>query len=129
MGEHDWRAGGSGAGWILSQRASIRLGDIGAAVEISAAAIKNKAVIKVYIDLNVGQNRTGIAPGNEALQLYVDCNLLPGIKPVGLHAYDGHIHDADLNARTEKCDAGFDLVHKLQADLMHKGYHLLDKCI
>ena len=97
--------------------------NISAAVEISAAAIKNKAVIKVYIDLNVGQNRTGIAPGNEALQLYVDCNLLPGIKPVGLHAYDGHIHDADLNIRTEKCDEGFEAVSKLCADLMHKGYH------
>ena len=103
--------------------------NIKAAVEISAAAIKNKVVIKVYIDLNVGQNRTGVAPGkivetqNVASLLYVDCNLLPGIKPVGLHAYDGHIHDADLNNRTEKCDAGFELVSKLQADLIHKGYH------
>ncbi len=69
--------------------------NISAAIEISAAAVKSKIQIPVYIDLNVGMNRTGIAPGHAALQLYIDCDLLPGIKPVGLHAYDGHIHDAD----------------------------------
>jgi D-serine deaminase-like pyridoxal phosphate-dependent protein len=97
--------------------------NINAAMEISAAAIKNKTFIKIYIDLNIGQNRTGIAPGKDALQLYVDCALLPGIKPVGLHAYDGHIHDADFDVRTEKCNAGFEPVTKLQADLVHLGYH------
>jgi D-threonine aldolase len=96
--------------------------NINAAVEMSAAAVKNRVVIKVYIDLNIGQNRTGIAPGKEALQLYVDCTLLPGIKPVGLHAYDGHIHDADLSVRTKKCNEGFAAVNKLQADIKHLGY-------
>ncbi len=97
--------------------------NIGAAVEISEAALKNKIRIHLYVDLNVGMNRTGIAPGNEALQLYVDCELLPGIKPVGLHAYDGHIHDTELNIRTGKCNEAFGPVSKLQADLMRLGYH------
>jgi D-serine deaminase-like pyridoxal phosphate-dependent protein len=97
--------------------------NISAAVEISAAAVKNKIVIKVYIDLNIGQNRSGIAPGKQALQLYVDCDLLPGIKPEGLHAYDGHLHDADLGIRTEECNKCFVPVSKLQADLVHLGYH------
>jgi len=96
--------------------------NITAATEISGAAVMNKAVIKVFIDLNIGQNRTGIAPGKAAQQLYVDCALLPGIKPVGLHAYDGHIHDADLTVRTNKCDEGFEAVSKLQADIKHLGY-------
>lgn len=96
--------------------------NIAAAVDISAAAVQSKIRIHIYIDLNVGQNRTGIAPGKEAFQLYVDCDLLPGIKPIGLHAYDGHIHDADLNNRIEKCDACFEPVIKLQADLKHSGY-------
>lgn len=85
--------------------------------------MKNKIRIHLYVDLNVGMNRTGIAPGNEALQLYVDCELLPGIKPVGLHAYDGHIHDTELNIRTGKCNEAFGPVSKLQADLMRLGYH------
>src|SRR5665213_2269273 len=62
-----------------------------AAGKISKAALKNNIWIPVYIDLNIGQNRTGIEPG-EALQLYKDCDRLPGIKVIGLHAYDGHLH-------------------------------------
>jgi D-serine deaminase-like pyridoxal phosphate-dependent protein len=92
------------------------------AIEISAAAIQNKIDIAVYVDLNIGQNRTGIAPGDEALQLYVTCEQLPGIKPIGLHAYDGHIHDADLGIRTQKCNESFHPVNQLKAELLGLGY-------
>ena len=96
--------------------------NVRSAAEISEAAVKNKIQVPVYIDLNVGQNRTGIAPGDAALQLYIDCDVLSGIVPVGLHAYDGHIHSEDLNARTELCNACFEPVNKLQAELISKGY-------
>jgi D-serine deaminase-like pyridoxal phosphate-dependent protein len=93
-----------------------------AAKEISDIAEANKLTINVYLDLNVGMNRTGIAAGFEALQLYMDCAVLPGLNPVGLHAYDGHIHDVDLETRTERCNAGFEPVLKLQQDLKQRGY-------
>jgi len=93
-----------------------------AAKEISDAAVVGKIRIDVYIDLNVGMNRTGIAPGFDALQLYMDCAVLPGLNPVGLHAYDGHIHDVDVARRKERCDAGFTPVLKLQQDLKAKDY-------
>jgi D-serine deaminase-like pyridoxal phosphate-dependent protein len=93
-----------------------------AAQNISEAALAHQLKISVYIDLNIGMNRTGIAPGPAALQLYVDCNALPGIKPVGLHAYDGHLHDADLAIRTKKCNEAFAPVKKLQQDIKLKGY-------
>jgi D-serine deaminase-like pyridoxal phosphate-dependent protein len=96
--------------------------NIGAALEISDAAVKNKITIPVYIDLNVGMYRTGIAPGDDALQLYAECYTLPGIKPVGLHAYDGHIHDEDLLIRTEECNKCFEPVSLLQIALKQKGY-------
>jgi D-serine deaminase-like pyridoxal phosphate-dependent protein len=93
-----------------------------AAQNISDAALAHHLKINVYIDLNIGMNRTGIAPGPEALQLYMDCDALPGITPIGLHAYDGHIHDADLAIRTKKCDESFEPVKKLQQDILQKGY-------
>jgi D-serine deaminase-like pyridoxal phosphate-dependent protein len=96
--------------------------NIGAANEISAESSKNKSHIPVYIDLNVGMNRTGIVPGAAALQLYADCALLPGIKPVGLHAYDGHLHYADFDERKRKCDECFETVVKLQRELVQSGY-------
>jgi D-serine deaminase-like pyridoxal phosphate-dependent protein len=93
-----------------------------AAQNISDAALIHQLKINVYIDLNVGMNRTGIAPGLSALQLYMDCDKLPGLKPVGLHAYDGHLHDADLAIRTKKCNEAFEPVKKLQQDIKQKGY-------
>ncbi len=92
-----------------------------AAQNISDTAIANGLRINVYIDLNVGMNRTGIVPG-EALQLYMDCNALSGIKLVGLHAYDGQIHDTDLGIRTQICNEAFEPVKKLQEDIQQRGY-------
>jgi D-serine deaminase-like pyridoxal phosphate-dependent protein len=74
--------------------------------------------VPVYLDLNVGQNRTGIAPGEGALQLYTHCSQLKGIRPVGLHAYDGHIRASDMTARTEACNKAFALVTNLRDQLV-----------
>jgi D-serine deaminase-like pyridoxal phosphate-dependent protein len=90
--------------------------------EISAEAIKNKIKISIYLDINVGQNRTGILPDEGALKLYEYCATLPGIKPLGLHAYDGHIHESSIETRTELCNAGYNKVSKLQADIIKIGY-------
>ncbi|ASU34024.1 D-TA family PLP-dependent enzyme [Mucilaginibacter xinganensis] len=96
--------------------------NLNAVREISEAATNSNISIAVYLDLNVGQNRTGIKPGNEALQLYMDCTKLSGIEMKGLHAYDGHIHDADFNTRMVQCNASFEPVLKVQAGLQKKGY-------
>jgi D-serine deaminase-like pyridoxal phosphate-dependent protein len=77
--------------------------------------------IPVYIDLNVGMNRTGIIPGEDAIQLYSFLSSAPGIEPGGLHAYDGHIRDLDLNARTKACDESFKLVLDLKQKLESAG--------
>lgn len=61
------------------------------AKSIADAAFADKIQIHVYLDLNVGMNRTGIAPGDNAAELYRRCTAMKGIKPVGLHVYDGHI--------------------------------------
>jgi D-threonine aldolase len=91
--------------------------------KISDAALVRHLKIDVYIDLNVGMNRTGIKPGPEGLQLYVDCFKLSGIHPLGLHAYDGQIHDADFALRSEKADEAFEPVKKLREQIMQMGFN------
>lgn len=88
---------------------------------ISVEALEHGTKIPVYIDLNVGMNRTGIAPGEEALKLYLTANALKGVKPTGLHAYDGHIHEADLDVRTIKSEAIIAMVQKLRDDIENAG--------
>ncbi len=83
------------------------------ATELSATAQANGVTIPIFIDLNVGMSRTGILPEN-ALSLFLFCQSLKGINPIGLHAYDGHHRDADLAIRTQGCDEGFLRVQSLQ---------------
>jgi D-serine deaminase-like pyridoxal phosphate-dependent protein len=66
-------------------------------------------------------NRTGIVPGPEALALYQELAHLPGVTPVGLHAYDGHLHDEDFAVRKEKCDAAFQHVQALAQAILDSG--------
>jgi D-serine deaminase-like pyridoxal phosphate-dependent protein len=70
----------------------------------------------VYIDLNVGMNRTGITPGN-AMKLYREIISLPSIKVLGLHAYDGHLKDPNLKTRTENCNRAFEPVLALKKEM------------
>jgi D-threonine aldolase len=82
------------------------------AENISKIFSDNKLTVDVYIDLNVGMNRTGIKPSN-AFQLYEDCEQLNGINIIGLHVYDGHIRDSNVAHRTYNADIAFDDVIKL----------------
>jgi len=73
--------------------------------------------LRLYIDLNVGMNRTGIAP-EEARSLVNGIHTLPGIEIVGLHAYDGHLRDTDFALRQQKCDEAFARVLTLRNELI-----------
>ncbi len=83
------------------------------AQELAAVAQANNLTIRIFLDLNVGMSRTGVLPEN-ALQLFVFCKSLQGLNPVGLHAYDGHHRESDLQVRTKGCDEGFVRVKNLQ---------------
>lgn len=94
---------------------------------LSAVAQQSRQPVRVFIDLNVGMNRTGIAPGAEALELYHAAEQTAGITFTGLHAYDGHLHDAGLQVRTRKCDEAFAGVEKLRREIQRASGR--DPCI
>jgi D-serine deaminase-like pyridoxal phosphate-dependent protein len=67
--------------------------DHSAAVEaLSVALAAARQTVDIILDLDVGQHRTGIAPGAEAVALYEQIARLPSLRPGGLHVYDGHNH-------------------------------------
>ncbi|HET7839693.1 MAG TPA: alanine racemase, partial [Rectinemataceae bacterium] len=43
----------------------------------------------VFLDLDVGQHRTGIAPGRDAEEIYAIFARSGRLRPAGLHCYDG----------------------------------------
>jgi D-serine deaminase-like pyridoxal phosphate-dependent protein len=83
------------------------------ATALSETFSKENILLPVYIDLNVGMNRTGILPEN-ALDLFNYCKELNGVAVVGLHAYDGHLRDKDFGIRKRRCDEAFSRVEALR---------------
>jgi D-threonine aldolase len=92
---------------------SCLIDDFNAAHFIASSFAENNLILDVYIDLNVGMNRTGIKPNEKALELFHHCNALKGINIIGLHIYDGHIRDADASARKQKSDNAYHLITEL----------------
>lgn len=97
--------------------------NIESAKMISDIAGKQECIISVYIDLNVGMNRTGIKP-DLAFDVFMQLNSLSGIKFLGFHAYDGHIRDVDLSVRAEHCRTDFDPVERLRKKVQRILHYL-----
>jgi D-serine deaminase-like pyridoxal phosphate-dependent protein len=88
---------------------------------LGAAASAASVVLNVLIDLNVGMNRTGIAPGPEADALYRRIAATAGLRPGGIHAYDGHLRNHGYEALVREANEGFRAVWALRDDLTASG--------
>ena len=88
---------------------------------LSAAMHKAGQSVDVLLDLDVGQHRTGIAPGAAALALYELIASLPGLRPGGLHVYDGHNHQESLEDRRAAVRQLLEPVLALRDALEKKG--------
>jgi D-serine deaminase-like pyridoxal phosphate-dependent protein len=86
-------------------RFSTLVDDAGAMHALGAAAVEAGLTLDVFLDLDCGQNRTGIPVGENALELYRQISSTPGLRAAGLHAYDGHNHIVDPVARRALYDA------------------------
>ena len=88
------------------------LDDASIAAHLSKLFQEAGETLNVYIDLNTGMNRTGIASGNAA-RLIDLVSGLANLNITGIHAYDGHIVDADLHQRQALSDQGYRLVEEV----------------
>lgn len=88
---------------------------------LSAAASVAGVTIDVLVDLNVGENRTGISPGADAIELYILIDHVSGVTPGGLHAYDGNNRQTDVKKRMKACQETLNIVRSFQAELVSRG--------
>ncbi len=75
--------------------------------QLSLKAQESEIQTSVWLDINNGMNRTGVTPGKEAIRLYKLINNLPMLNPEGLHVYDGHIHEKDIQLRKKISDQSY----------------------
>ena len=104
-----------------STRFSALVDDEGAVQALSRAASEAGVTLDLFLDLDCGMHRTGVAPGPEAVELYRLLAESPGLRAAGLHVYDGHIRDSDIAARTAMCDAAFAQLSELRDRLVSEG--------
>ena len=88
---------------------------------LSAASTASGVTLDVLLDLDCGQHRTGVLPGPQAAGLYRLIAELPGLRPAGLHAYDGHLQQTDPAIRAEACEAAIVPVRALWEELVRAG--------
>jgi len=100
-------------------RYSTIIDNIDSAKMIEAVCAANDIVLDVYLDINNGNNRTGIIP-DKAFNLFCQCLELKAINIVGLHIYDGHIHIPDFDERKKTCDQDYNAVQYLVNSLHEK---------
>ena len=83
-----------------------------------AHAFQNASLtIGVLLDIDTGQHRTGIPVGPEAKELYGLIVETDGLTPNGLHVYDGHQHQEDLDERRAAVDDEWQRVMAFRAEL------------
>lgn len=80
--------------------------DLEAARGLSSAAAALGVEMEVLLDIDPGMGRTGVRPDRDAAALYLEVCSLKGLKPGGLHCFDGHNNQQDPDTRmaaAEQC--------------------------
>lgn len=89
--------------------------------EVSVRALNEESrsipsTLDVFIDINVGMNRTGILP-EKAVALADYIRKFSHLRLTGLHGYDGHIHQTDLSFRKDEADRAFEKVNEVYKEI------------
>lgn len=92
-----------------------------AARQLSGVMTAEGTELSVLVDLDLGQHRTGIAPGDAAIDLYRLVDELPGLMPGGLHVYDGHNHQESLADREAAVRQQIEPVWTMRQHLLDQG--------
>jgi D-serine deaminase-like pyridoxal phosphate-dependent protein len=101
-------------------RFSTLVDDAHVAHALSAACADAKLELGVWIDVDCGMGRTGIAP-QLADTLAQHLIGVQGLELLGLHAYDGQIHESDPVQRASHCQRAFEPVRALWGRLKANG--------
>ena len=90
--------------------------------QLNRSCAEESIGLGVFLDINVGMNRTGVLPGPEAIARYKLLHQMPFLDVRGLHVYDGHIFGLSTKVRTKRVDEAFAPVQAMIASLEQFGF-------
>jgi D-serine deaminase-like pyridoxal phosphate-dependent protein len=89
----------------------IAVDDAANVTNLNAAAAAREARLRVLIEVDIGMNRCGVAPGQPALDLARQIAAAPGLRFEGLMGYEGHaVMFRDVAERQTKTEASLKLL-------------------
>ena len=95
-----------------------------AVTPLSQAALRAQATLDVYVEIDVGAHRCGVAPGEPAVALAAAVASAPGLRFRGLHAYQGAAqHLREPQARKEAIGAAVEDARATRKLLDAAGLH------
>lgn len=95
-----------------------------AASHLGQALNERSQEVEVLLDLNSGMDRTGIPLNQQALELYELISTTPGLRPGGLHWYDGHQRDPDPRQRRLSVMQGWEQFVGFRDRLLLNGFEV-----
>ena len=108
-------------------RARLRLVvDSAEGADALAAALSNAGLrARVLLDVDVGQRRCGVLPGEPARALARHLGRLPALELCGVQGYEGHLQQlADAAARERQCREAVALLVATAAELRADGHDM-----
>jgi D-serine deaminase-like pyridoxal phosphate-dependent protein len=89
--------------------------------ELGAAVVAGGVSMELLVDINPGRDRTGLPAGDDAADLYRRIAATPGLRPGGLHIYDGQHHQPDVHERAAAVAAEWTAIAALRDRLVAEG--------
>ena len=79
--------------------------------------------VDVLLDINVGQNRCGVLPGEEAITLARQIGTMSNIHLIGVQGYEGHLQHVHNSAeREQRCRQSMKLLTTTALQLKEMGF-------
>lgn len=85
-------------------------------------AVMSGSLVGVQLDVDPGRNRTGVAVGQRARELYELIDRCANLRPEGLHIYDGHQRQGDLSERSVAVELEWAKILAFRDELVEAGY-------
>ena len=91
---------------------------------LSKAMAEAGQKLEVLLDLDTGQQRTGLPVGSRARQVYAQIAESPGLQAGGFHIYDGHLRHPSLVERSAAVKERFREVDGFRRELTAAGWEV-----
>lgn len=90
--------------------------------DIAGAAVAGGVTVGLLVDVNVGQMRCGVTPGDAAVALACRVAAAPGVELRGVMGYEGHLQNlADRAERERRARAAMDALVSTARQIMRQG--------